>query len=233
MMFNNKEKIIKRAYNDLKTIHQVKENKFDFENYPQRNKVRICVIDDEGFPKKNQLSKLGYSDVTELYNFESIESLKDYDVILCDMDGVGKVLDSKKQGLAVVEQLKINYPLKKIFIYSGKEPAGYGEIPDGVEYISKQYSASELSKFLDNKCSYYWDPIECWEYIYAMMIKSQLSSKVIAVIEDRYVCSILEKNNLFEKDSFNYLPDIQTVISVVTLCARIINIALGALTNGN
>lgn len=226
-----KKNLVKTVYEEMKTINQVKEKKFDFENNPQRDKIKICVIDDEGFTKKSQLAKLGYSDITELYSFESVNSLKEYDVILCDMDGIGKLLDETKQGIAVAEQLRINFPLKKIFIYSGKTIEGYGELPNEVEYISKQLSANELSKYLDNKCSYFWDPIESWEYMYELMIKSKLSAKTIAVIEDRFVTSILEKKNLFYSDNNKILPNIQTVINVLSMCAKIVSIVLEAMKN--
>lgn len=231
-MFIKKRNLISVAYQKMKTINQVIEKKIDFENNPQREKIRICVIDDEGFDNKlEQLSKLGYKDIQIMYSFDSIDALKDYDVILCDMDGVGKLLDSEKQGLAVAEQLRIKYPLKKIFIYSGKSLEGYGKLPDGVEYVSKQLSANELSKFLDNKCSYFWDPVESWDYLFEMMVNSKLSAKTIAVIEDRYVSSILEKTNLFHEESNKLdLPNIQTVINVISLCAKIVEIVIGAMS---
>lgn len=46
-----------------------------------------------------------------------------------------------------------------MFIYYGKSTGGYGKLPDNIKYISKQLSANELSKILDNECSYFWNPI--------------------------------------------------------------------------
>ena len=116
-MFVRLKNVKKVAYQKMKTIDEIREKKFDYENKPKRNQVKICVIDDEGFSKLDSLKKLRYENVDVLHNFESIEMLEPYDVFLCDMDGVGKVIDNKKQGLAVAEQIRINYPLKKVFIY--------------------------------------------------------------------------------------------------------------------
>lgn len=224
-MIVRRKNIKKIAYNEMKTIDNIREKNFDYENKPKRNNIKICVIDDEGFPQLDYLKNLQYSNIDIKYNFESISSLEEYDVFLCDIDGIGKGIDPIKQGIAVAEQILINYPLKKVFIYSGKSTEGYGKLPENIKYLSKQLSANELSKILDNECSYLWNPIEGWELIYELLIKNKICSKTIAIIEDRYVESILSNNNLFTEDYKNLLPKIKSVIDMVGICIRIIEIA--------
>lgn len=199
-----KNLLIEKSFHKLKTINDVVSRRSDCDLKPQRDKVNICVIDDEGFPLSDRLRKLGYIHIDIKYNFIDISEYCDYDIILCDLDGVGKVFDPKKQGLAIIEQIKINYPSKKVFVYSGKTLEGYGELPKDVLYIPKHLNPNEISQILDTNCSYLWDPVEAWDYIYKRLIESKISAKVIAVIEDRFAESIIKKDNLFEKKQINY-----------------------------
>ena len=215
------------SYRKMKTIDNIKEYKHEYENKPKRNMVKICVIDDEGFQQVDNLKKLGYENIDVKYNFESIDALERYDVILCDLDGIGKVLDTKKQGLAVVEQILINFPLKKVFIYSGKTIEGYGSLPENVTFISKQTSTNDISKLLDNECSYLWNPIEGWEKISELLIKNSINAKTIAVIEDRFVKAVLGKDKLFDSKEMGCLPKIDDVIKAIEICVRISQIVGG------
>lgn len=64
-----------------------------------------------------------------------------------------------------------------------------------------------------------------WELIYEFLIKNKICSKSIAIIEDRYVESILSNNSLFTDDYKDLLPKIKSVIDMVGICIRIIEIA--------
>lgn len=222
-MFFSKNFMIEKTFNKLKTINNVIERRSDYDMKPQRDKVNICVIDDEGFPLSDNLKKLGYTHIDIKYNFVDISEYSNYEIILCDLDGVGKVIDSKKQGLAIVEQIKINYPSKKIFVYSGKSLEGYGQLPEEVLYIPKHSNPNEISQILDSNCSYLWDPIEAWNYIYERLIDAKVSSKVIAVIEDRFAESIIEKDNLFVKRKIKF-KEVKDIAELIGFIIKIVSI---------
>lgn len=145
------------VYNDLKTIAMVEEQWITLELNIPRDTIKICIIDDEGFDI-NMLYDLGYKNIRKKMQFESIDEYQDYDIILCDVEGIGNNVDPEKQGLAVAEQIKKVYPEKVVLLYSGKNIETFGEMPNVLDgYLRKQSSMSELAKSLDE---YYKKPVD-------------------------------------------------------------------------
>lgn len=87
-------------------------------NKVDRIKVPILVIDDNEFEYLEHLKKHRF-DVTYFSDIPSIESAKEYEVILCDINGVGKIFDSKYEGAHVISELNKKYPFKTIIAYTG------------------------------------------------------------------------------------------------------------------
>ncbi len=90
----------------------LKLNKID------RIKVPILVIDDNEFEYLDHLKNHRF-DITYFNDIQSIESVKEYEVILCDINGVGKIFDSKFEGAHVISELYKKYPFKTIIAYTG------------------------------------------------------------------------------------------------------------------
>ena len=84
----------------------LKLNKID------RIKVPILVIDDNDFEYLDHLKNHRF-DITYFSDIQSIESANEYEIILCDINGVGKIFDSKYEGAHVISELykKSIYPL--------------------------------------------------------------------------------------------------------------------------
>lgn len=83
---------------------------------------RILFIDDEKFPLIGILKQAGWihtkwiKDVIDLDNVD----VKASDIIFIDINGVGKTLYPKDQGLGLASALKIKYKEKSIVVYSAE-----------------------------------------------------------------------------------------------------------------
>ena len=148
-MFMLKKNAQEYVYKNLLTIAAVEEQRIDSKIKIPRDQIKVCVIDDEGFDM-NTLYDLGYKNIRRKLQFENMDEYQDFDIILCDVEGIGVSVDAEKQGLAVAEQIKNVYPEKVILLYSGKNIETFGEMPSNLDgYLRKQSSMSELAKSLD------------------------------------------------------------------------------------
>lgn len=84
----------------------------------KRRAVKIAVIDDQNFALKPALERLEYR-VTELGDIDSIDQVAVFDIILCDIQGVGGKFQSPQQGAFVVKEIRRQFPEKFIVAFSG------------------------------------------------------------------------------------------------------------------
>ena len=203
-MFILKKNAKKYVYTNLKTIASVEEQRIDLRIKIPRETIKVYVIDDEGFDI-NMLYDLGYKNIRKKIQFESMDEYEDYDIILCDIEGIGINVDVDKQGLAVAEQIKDVYPEKVVLLYSGKNVETFGEMPKNLDgYLRKQSSMSELAKSLDAYYKQSIDPINVWKKTRDEMLNNKVSTKTVAFLEDRYCRSLLEgKGYLYNNANLN------------------------------
>jgi hypothetical protein len=69
----------------------------------ERKQVPILIIDDEEFEYLDHI-KTHRFDVEYFEDIQSIESAENYEIILCDIQGVGKKFKSKFEGAHVIVQ---------------------------------------------------------------------------------------------------------------------------------
>lgn len=203
-MFILKKNAKKYVYTNLKTIASVEEQRIDLRIKIPRETIKVCVIDDEGFDI-NMLYDLGYKNIRKKIQFESMDEYEDYDIILCDIEGIGINVDVDKQGLAVAEQIKDVYPEKVVLLYSGKNVETFGEMPKNLDgHLRKQSSMSELAKSLDAYYKQSIDPVNVWKKTRDEMLNNKVSTKTVAFLEDRYCRSLLEgKGYLYNNANLN------------------------------
>ena len=195
------------VYQKLNSINSLREKRITSGIKIDRKNVKICVIDDEGFDIE-KIHSLGYIQIERKLRFENIEDYEKYDIVLCDIEGVGSELDPTKQGLAVAEQIKTFYPEKIVIIYSGKNVESYGELPKNIDgVLDKVESTTELIKKLEAYYKDSIDPITVWEKTRKQMIEAGIAIKTIAILEDKYCCSVLGKEDYLQFDEYNFLDD--------------------------
>lgn len=193
-----------------------------------RNKVKICFIDDEGYSSLDKLTALGYKNITVKYEFNDLEEFSDFDVIFCDIQGIGKNIYPKYQGYDVAVELKKKFPSCIVFIYTGKDLSQYPPLPNGIKYISKQTTMKDIVAILDNSCEYLWNPIVAWKMIENDLRSKNTPNKYIAYLEDRFFTSIANNRNEVSESYFsanlNTFNDVKyfitTAIAIVDIILR-------------
>lgn len=218
----------KHVFEKLKTIEDYKNNGYKKES-PKRDKIKICFIDDKGF-NTDFFRSTGYKDVDVKFDFNNANDVAAYDIIACDIDGIGMKLDEKRQGLAVAETIIAAFPEKVVLIYSSNNPFDYSEnyhsIGDG--YFNKSLSNNDIAKLFDEYAAVFYDEIAAWKKIEKRLRKDGFSNKTIAFTENLYVRSLEDKVNLFKtKKASDYLElainGTKLLLTITTILSRFIH----------
>ena len=78
-----------------------------------KKRIAIIIIDDEEFPYLDTLKKHEYN-ISQKPDISDLRDVEAYQIILCDIRGVGKFLTSEFGGAYLIKQLKEKYPEKTI-----------------------------------------------------------------------------------------------------------------------
>ena len=182
---------VKRQINILKSdmvLERIKLNDL-------RRKSNLLIIDDDEFIPLEGLKNHGYY-IQQKHDVQTLKDVEPYDVILCDVRGVGKFLHSKYEGAYLAKQIKETYPSKIVLVYTANNYQAdfeeYLKYADSI--ISKGTSIEDWSSILDEHLKNSVNPIIQWEKIRDALLKAGVTTIEVAKLEDRYVKAIQDKN---------------------------------------
>lgn len=162
----------------------------------RRSSVSIAVIDDEPFKPEHNLRNVGY-EIDCLSDIKSISEVEPYHIVLCDLQGVGKSLDSKSQGAFIIDEIKRNHPDKFVIAYTG------GSLDSDITLRAQKYADYFLRKDadmdewrdkLDEVIGLISNPIEVWRRQRVALVESNVNTLDILKLEDAYVRSVKAKS---------------------------------------
>lgn len=78
-----------------------------------RSRHRILAIDDQGFPMREILSTHGFI-VVEMDDLKAIEMAHPYQIVICDIRGVGRHFGGRHEGAHLFKEIRKMYPDKYI-----------------------------------------------------------------------------------------------------------------------
>lgn len=163
----------------------------------RRSLVPIAVIDDESFKPEQNLRAIGY-DIRVIGDIKSLDEIRSYNIILCDLQGVGRHLDTRKQGAFIIDELKRNHPEKFVIAYTG------GSLDDAITvsaqqvadfFLRKDADIDEWRDKLDDIISLLSDPVQVWKRQRDALVEADVATLDILKLEDSYVKSIYQKSD--------------------------------------
>jgi CheY-like chemotaxis protein len=177
-----------------------KNNKVNQTITEARNIVKIAVIDDEKFAPLGNLKSYGY-DIKEIQDLLRIEEARYYDIILCDLMGVGEHFDRTLGGASLIKEIKINYPTKIVIAYSGatsnsNEAISAKEYCD--DFVRKDADLTDWTEVLDDFVAQVIDPYQMWIKLRQELFNNDIDIRDVVRLESAYVESIASKDVKFE-----------------------------------
>ncbi len=196
-----------------------------------RKYVKMLIIDDNDFTPEPYLKANEY----QIYHKTDIDTIRDvepYDIILCDISGVGKKLGYDKEGAFIIREIHANYPSKRIIAYTSYtfDPE-YNQFLSMADFVApKDFGIDDWINVLDEQVRKSINPVSQWAKIRDYLLENGVSTLTIAKIEDKYVAAVNSKN--FDKLKTFVEGKDSKLTSIVTdflssLCAKIILGSIG------
>lgn len=196
-----------------------------------RKHVRMLVIDDNDFSPEKYLQANGYQ-IQHKTDIETISDVEPYDIILCDIAGIGKKLGYAKEGAFIIREIHANYPNKRVIAYTSYTyDADYNQFFSLADFVApKNLSTDDWIDVLDEQVRKAIDPVNQWKKIRAYLLDNNVSTLTIAKIEDKFVSAVNAKNfGKLQKFVEGNESKLSSIISdfLSSLCAKIILGKLG------
>lgn len=160
--------------------------------------TEILVIDDKDFVFLDALRKHEFS-IQQKYDLTHLSDASEYDIILCDIRGVGKFLESDYEGANLIKAIKTKYPNKIILAYTANDyDASFQKYLDYADGIVPKgtYGLDDWVSLLEETLNDCADPIKQWERTRKLLLKANVSTIDVAKYESQYVKAI--RNESFE-----------------------------------
>lgn len=158
-----------------------------------REYIKILVIDDEDFAQKEGLQMAKFN-VTQIKSVEDLRCAADYQIIICDIKGVGSKFGSKNEGAFVINEIRKLYPHRQYAVYSGSSfTQEMSALLKDIETIKKDAGIEEwvsyMDEFIDRTCN----PVYKWKEIRRQLFLKNASTLSVLRLEDEYV-RLMRKN---------------------------------------
>lgn len=162
-----------------------------------RKDVPIVLIDNEQFDYLETLRIHGFN-ITHLKDLDEIQNVLGYEIILCDIKGIGKKFKSKFEGAHIMKEIHKKYPFKIIYAYTGYtyDPTfnEYLKIADSV--LKKDIEHDEWVEALDNAIGLSKDPVKRWRKIRNYLLEREVTMFNLTKLENEYVRILLEGGDI-------------------------------------
>src|SRR5262245_36808370 len=158
----------------------------------KRSKFHIAVIDDEDFTPLENLLRHNYR-IIHIRDVHSIDIMRSYHVVLCDLIGVGMNLSSTMQGAHLINEIKKSFPEKIIVAYTG------GGRPELLEpsiqtadyFLKKDASVEEWCQILDKSIEDLANPVTVWKKLRHRLLDAGIAPYQLTELEDNFVTTTL------------------------------------------
>lgn len=199
----------------------------------RRPALKIAVIDDSPFTPQVNLQNYGYK-FDLIGDIKKIDEIHEYQLILCDIKGVGAYFGGANEGAVLIAEIKNRYPEKIIIAYSAStiaDPAVRAAKERADAFISKDVDIEEWIAELDRWSVEALDPSRIWLRLRRRFVELDLDTKQILMLEDAFVRSALKRDsnmaNLRQKSSNMNLPSDARAIIQGLVSSAIFKILVG------
>jgi hypothetical protein len=173
-----------------------------------RSDVPIIVIDDMPFSPLEVLRRHDFN-IKQLTDIQDINTVTPYEIICCDIRGVGRHFQSPDEGGHLIQEFRKRFPFKIIIGYSAKQhDAAFNKYFSLCDYIPKKDLApDDWVEYLDIAIVECTSPIRQWKKIHHVLVDMEVSARHLLRLEDNFVRSILNPRIHFpEQKASSSLP---------------------------
>lgn len=162
-----------------------------------KRNTKVLIIDDDDIVVLNSLKKQDY-DVEQKKDIESLNEIAAYDIVFCDVKGVGKMFSATYEGAHLVKQIKKQFPDKMVISYSA---IGYdSKYEEYLAYadarVAKGSTIEDWTNIIDEGIEKKANPTVLWINTRNKLLDASVPIAQIAKYESKYVRAV--KRGQFE-----------------------------------
>jgi len=187
------------------------KNKFEIERHSEaRRKVKIIVVDDQEFMPLVSLRDSYHYDIKQNGTIDDPYMVAEYDIILCDNQGVAVKLSPKNGGATLIKEIKKNYPNKSVIAYTASS-------------FNPKVSDDWVS-ILDDFIEKRFDLKYQWRLTRTALLEKGLSIVEVAKLEAEYVNAVNNKSLPSLKDSYSNseFPGSEIIVNLLNITSSAI-----------
>lgn len=213
------------------SVDDLKLSSYTSSNVENRSSVKILVVDDQGFPYTEQMRDLNYN-IKSVTDLETLDFAKAYDIIICDVRGVGKKLAIRDEGIGLIRDVHNLYPYKEYAVYTANQvDLDMARSLKGIdiEIVPKIFDKDNWNSLLDKMVKSVLDPRNVWLKMRTLLLNEGLPLVTVLKLEHKYVWMAnhhkLDAIKLLSDSSLNISSDIRAVVN--SLIANIVSKSIG------
>lgn len=213
---------LKNQISDLQTMCTFKNE----DMLKLRHQFDILFIDDDEIPFLEILTNRGFN-IRYQQDIEDIRDVSAYNIIMCDINGIGSKLG--KDGASLAAEIKKTYPSKNVIAYSAATQdltnRKYLDMIDRT--IPKGTSGDDWSSILDELIEENSNPIKVWKKATKKLLEANVSVREIAELESKYV-ELIKKKKFSSLESLSETKEISEIIKAASpLLIQVLKLLLG------
>ncbi len=189
-----------------------------------RKRIKILVVDDESDDIYNILRERQY-DVYYKNDMNYAVEAEPFEIIIMDIKGVAKRLQSSMEGFSLAGEVKQKYPLKRVCCYSGSIHAEISEqLADKKidAFFPKDMEMDKICEKIDRLILDYVDYKKQWEIIRKQLLDCNTSDEDIEMIYEAYTQGF--ENGNISLLSNTIIERLKNGTTMLNICSAVINL---------
>lgn len=168
---------------------------YDRNIHTLRSKVKILIVDDDDFDLISILTDRKY-DIYYKQDISYAIEAEPFDIIVIDIVGIGKALGSGMEGFAIAKEIKMRYPAKQVWCYSGSiiKPEISEQLTEIDGYIKKDTDLDRWAEKLDGIIATYCSKAYQAKVLRDQLQKYNVDDKDIDIVMKAYEKGVDGKN---------------------------------------
>lgn len=189
-----------------------------------RKRIKILVVDDESEDIYNTLKERQY-DVYYKNDMNYAVEAEPFEIIIMDIKGVAKRLQSSMEGFSLAGEVKQKYPLKRVCCYSGSIHAEISEqLADKKidAFFPKDMEMDKICEKIDRLILDYVDYKKQWEIIRKQLLDCNTRDEDIEMIHEAYTEGFENGNILLLSNTL--IEKLKNGATMLNICSAVINL---------
>jgi len=186
--------------------------------------TKILFIDDRAFGNVDIIKNAGWKNTMRIKDAESLDQteIREAHILFVDIQGVGRKLKFKDEGLGLIQAIKQKYPSKKVIVYSSEDQGKIEAFHPGIDAadsrLPKTADPYQYQVLIEKYSTEAFGLSECIERIQKIMLNefghSMTRDQITKNVENIYKSKSFDVASISKAFSLSNAGSIADVVSL-------------------